>query len=88
MGAAMIPIGTRCVIVPDGKPSGPRREYIGKQCVVAGYEVPPSERQRGDDVMILVDGFAPLRSARSTCLIPIGHDPDAETRKVEREVEA
>lgn len=82
----MIPIGTRCVIVTDGRQPATCQEFIGDICTVIGYHVYAANRLRGSDHVIFVAGEE--RAARGSQLLPIGHDPDAETREQKCEVEA
>lgn len=93
----MIPIGTRCMVV--GAEVG-EEHWIGKTCVVERYGPIFDEWARGDfadraiqksDCLIEFEDGTDSDSycySRPEFLIPIGHDPDAETRNVAREVEA
>lgn len=83
----MIPIGTKCIRVSKYKP--------WEECVVVGHldpRVPVTNTTTGnlvfgcDHSVEYADGRRTGQSEHE--LIPIGHDPDAETRKTGREVKA
>lgn len=83
----MIPIGTRCIRVGSAQRLG--------ECEVIGYDDPSvpawdtgtDEPVWGCDHKIFFDEGC-VRYEKLANLIPIGHDPDTETRKTEREVTA
>lgn len=84
----MIPIGTRCIVAKslEGK-------WVGRVVTVIGHYAPPVKSREGNLVDHKVDAsWLPVRrngwATLGKWLIPIGHDPDAETRKTGREVEA
>lgn len=81
----MIPIGTRCIVV--GSLSGEGR-HIGRECVVVWYPSPGWRSRLGNlyDCAVEIDGIEWALLFRH--LIPIGHDPDTETRTTDREVTA
>lgn len=57
---------------------------VGRECTVVGH----SDIGGGYTHEVDVDGLDQILWAKRSQLLPIGHDPDAETRKTEREVEA
>lgn len=86
----MIPIGTKCILLR----AWARPERVGTTCVVTGHDGGEASNGGIYECLILHDDPA---LADTTCptgewvtefcyLIPIGHDPDAETRTTEREV--
>jgi hypothetical protein len=91
----MIPIGTRCIYVG---PPEPTTDWVWRKCEVVGHGPAPEDCEAavvGDifdtDHEIEFDDCTDADFfcyAAESDLIPIGHDPDAETRKTEREVEA
>lgn len=85
----MIPIGTRCIYVgPAGIVNGP---LAGKWCEVISHETNPY----GSDCQVVFEPGVPKSTGplgqydcKFSWLIPIGHDPDTETRTTDREVTA
>lgn len=88
----MIPIGTRCVLVR----AWPEEwlPHVGKTVrVVRHWRGNPKwhahiiEFEDGTQILD-ARGIPKILHSDPPDIIPIGHDPDAETRKTEREVEA
>lgn len=88
----MIPIGARCILLRAFR----RPERAGTTCVVTSHERGLTEDDEPYECLIYHDDPALADDDFPTgewgtdfrYLLPIGHDPDAETRNVEREVEA
>jgi len=80
----MIPIGTRCIRIS--------RYVPWEECVVVGYDDPRRPAQNAitgkmeygcDHEIRFADGRQRFHPKHH--LIPIGHDPDTETRTTDRE---
>lgn len=84
----MIPIGTKCLVIPlEG-------EHSPAEGVVCDYRDPAwSARSSkgplfGTEYSVRIDVYGGVWACFGWQLIPIGHDPDAETRTTEREATA
>jgi len=88
----MIPIGTRCILVSAVNDEW--LPHVGKTMRVVGHYIGSDEHQR--HIVVFEDGTELLgRHGTPKILhsgppdiIPIGHDPDTETRTTDREVTA
>lgn len=76
----MIPIGTKCIVVAATN----QPQHIGKECEVVRHE----DWGHGYTHVILIAGERDEIIAKRWHLLPIGHNPDTETREGKREVEA
>ena len=83
----MIPIGTKCIVARSLN-----GDYVGMVVKVVAHIEPPIQfRHVTCDHEIDIGshpGLGHMWGAPENWLIPIGHDPDTETRTTDREVTA
>jgi len=85
----MIKPGTPCILVPDGKFPPLHDEYVGVQCTFVSHDVPFVFADAfGVDTVVVIEGQPGRLCTRLTNLIPLGDDPDGETREEKRELTA
>ena len=82
----MIPIGTLCILINDGKLPPIRGELLGTTCRVVGYDVPACLQTLGLSVVIGRDDWPDPRYTRLTNLLPI--EPDQTIEQREKEIAA
>ena len=84
----MIPIGAKCLVLSAFG------EHAPAEGVVFDYRDPtqPTRSSKGPlfgtEYSVCIEGYAGVWSCFGWQLIPIGHDPDTETRTTDREVTA